>query len=193
MIEFDFTLPHSYEVDEMSALPGTGKLDAPVIFIPSPKNRPEHDGFWLQLKGASGRRWIGVFAYGGSRLSRVIATPEPHRVCVISKGAGYFVKVDDPEAWETIPVLPVLEARPIPERNVLIFSDFTRLAAYGEHGLVWRSQRLCWDDLKVSNVTNGVIEGTGYDPTNSSIRELRFAIDLNTGRSLLPSPFSADE
>jgi hypothetical protein len=112
-------------------------------------------------------------------------------VCIISLGAAYIVKADEPDAWEQIPIMPVLEVRSIPEHQLLLFADFTRLAAYGSNGLVWRSPQVCWDELKILNVTNHSVEGVGYDPTNK-LGESRFAVDIRTGRSLFPSPASTD-
>jgi hypothetical protein len=195
MLELDLALPHSYEVEELAELPGTGKFAVPLIFFPSPKNRPEHDGLWLKVKPANGRGWIGVFAFGYSSppaFSRVLSSLDPNRVCVISNGAAYIVKADEPEVWEQIPVTPVLDVRPILEQGLLVFSDFIQLAAYGSSGLAWQSPRVCWDGLKIVSTTRETIEGTGYDPTNSLTRESRFVVDLKTGRSLLPPPFSID-
>jgi hypothetical protein len=42
--------------------------------------------------------------------------------------------------------------------------------------------------LKIVRVTPNIIEGTGYDPTNSVSNESRFAVEIGTGRSLLPCP-----
>ena len=47
-LEFDYTFPHSYEVQEVRELPGTGGLGTPLFYIPEPKSRTEHDGLWLQ-------------------------------------------------------------------------------------------------------------------------------------------------
>jgi hypothetical protein len=80
----------------------------------------------------------------------------------------------------------------VPEHQLLVFSDFTRLAAYGKGGLVWRSPRVCWDELKILNVTPDAIEGTGYDPTNSNSGLSRFVVDTKSGRSLLPSPTTTE-
>ena len=102
------------------------------------------------------------------------------------------MKADEPENWEQIPVIPVLDVGQIPEERLLVFSDFIRLAAYGCNGLVWQSPRVCWDGPKIVSVTRETIEGTGYDPTNSITHESRFAVALKTGRSLLPSPLSVD-
>src|SRR4029077_14457295 len=73
------------------------------------------------------------------------------------------------------------------EQKLLVFADFTSLAAYGSDKFAWQSPRVCWDELKITKVTSGLIEGTGYDPTNP-LTSSRFAVDAKTGRSLLPSP-----
>jgi predicted RNA-binding Zn-ribbon protein involved in translation (DUF1610 family) len=65
----------------------------------------------------------------------------------------------------------------------------TREELRNQNGLLWAAHRLCWDDLKITNITSAAIEGTGYDPTNRAQPEMRFAVDLKTGRSLLASPF----
>jgi hypothetical protein len=194
-MEIDRMFPQSYEVEALPELPGTGTFDIPVVYFPRPtKTRPEHDGIWLKISASSGRSWVGVFGFGYTEppaASRVISTPDADRVCIISLGAAYIVKADEPDAWEQIPVMPVLEVRSIPEHQLLLFADFTRLAAYGSNGLAWRSPQVCWDELKILNVTSHSIEGVGYDPTNK-LGESCFAVDIRTGHSLFPSPASTD-
>lgn len=176
-------------------MPGSGKFVLPLAFFPPPKSRPEHDGLWLKVKAANGRAWIGVFAFGYSSppaFSRVISTPNLNCLCVIAKGSAFIVRANEPEVWELLPVFPVLDVRAITEKGLLVFSDFTTLAAYGNNGLAWRSPTVCWDELKITTVTSDTIAGTGYDPTNSITHQSRFVVDLKTGRSLLPSPVSVD-
>jgi hypothetical protein len=192
MLESDFAFPHNYEIEEFGGPPGTGTLNVPLIYFPLPKGRPEHNGEWLKVKAKSGKTWVGVFAFGPGLRSAVISTPEPNTVCVISKGGGYLVNADSPELWEEVRACPVIDFRLLPEHQLLVFSDFTGLAAYGSNGLVWRSPRVCWDDLKITKVTSETVEGTGYDPTNSFRQEMRFAVDVKTGRSLISPPVSAD-
>jgi hypothetical protein len=195
MFNIDLTFAHSYEVEELHELPGNGQLGSRVIYFPLPKTRPEHDGLWLKFQSASGPTWIGVFKFGYQSppaISRVVSSSDPNRVCVVSKGAAYIVKVDNPEIWEEIPLMPVLDVQLVPGDNLLILSDFTRLAACGSSGLIWRSPRVCWDGLKILEVSRDTVEGIGYDPTNSITYESRFVVDLRTGRSLLPPPASND-
>jgi hypothetical protein len=192
MLEFDFAFPHDYAVEEFGDFPGTGALREPLLYFPRPKSRAEHNGDWLKIKAKSGKTCVGVFAFGPGSRTAVMSTPEPNTVCVVSKGAGYLVNSEDPEQWEEVGVCPVTDFRPMLKNKLLVFSDFTRLAAYGKDGLVWRSPRVCWDELKITRVTNESIEGTGYDPTNSLKPEMQFTVDLKTGRSLFPPPVSAD-
>ena len=188
------TYPHSYEIEELREIPGTGSLDFPVFYFPRPRNRPEHDGLWLKIRAENSNSWVGVFAFGhGSppAFSRLVSSPDPNKVCVVSRGAAYVVKADDPNSWEQIPTAPVLDIRAAPEHGFLIFADHTRLAAYGRDGLVWRSPRVCWDELKIVSVTPDRIDGVGSDPTNLDAPR-PFAVDVRTGRSLLSSPVSSD-
>jgi hypothetical protein len=195
MIDFDFTFTRSYEVEEFVSLPGSGNEGRTTLYFPKPKSRPEHDGLWLRVCPSSGKPWTGVFAFGYSPavgVSRVLSSPDPNRVCVISQGAAYIVNAGSPEDWRQLPVLPVTDVRVLVEHELLIFSDFTHLAAYGASGVVWESQRVCWDDLRIVTVTPKLIEGVGADPTNSSSYEMRFAVDLKSGRSLVAPPKSVD-
>jgi hypothetical protein len=193
MIDLDLSFPRSYEVAEPSELPGRGKLDVPVLYFPQATTRPEHDGLWLKVTPSNCSPWIGVSAFGyqsPTALSRVVSCPDPRRTCIVSRGAAYIVRTDQPEIWERIPVLPVVDLRVVLERELLIFSDFTQLAAYGGAGLLWQSPRVCWDELKIVRVTQDRIEGTGSDPI--SMGDAAFAVDLMTGCSLLPAPMSTD-
>ncbi len=179
MLEHDFVFPHSYEVEGLPELPGSGGFDVPAHYFPPPKNRPDHNGLWLKVVPATGKPWIGVFRFlfdSPHSFSCIVSTPDSERVCVISGSAGYLVNVENPKVSEEV-VIPVLNVLSLPEHDLLVLADFTGLAAYGRNGLSWRSPRLCWDELKIVKVTHNTIEGTGYDPTNSVSSESRFAVE----------------
>src|ERR1700730_3319285 len=190
MLDVDLKFPRSYEAEEVREIPGAGELDVPVLYFPRPVHRSEHEGLWLRIRAENGKPWIGVFAFGYTSppaFSRVVSSPDPERLCVVAKGAAYLVKANEPDRWERIPVSPVLDIRSAPEHGLLILGDFTRLVAYGSKGLVWKSPRICWDDLKIVAVSSDRIEGVGSDPTNLDASR-PFAVDIETGRSLLLSP-----
>jgi hypothetical protein len=137
IMETDFVFPHSYKIEALPDLPGTGKFDVPVLYFPEPTNRPEHNGLWLWITPLVGQPWIGVFAFlfdSPHNFSRVLSTPDPDCVCVVSGSAGYIVRVDSPEIWEEI-VIPVLTVTSLPEHRFLLFGDFTSLLPTG--GMAW--------------------------------------------------------
>jgi len=186
-LDFDYTFPHSYDVQELGELPGSG-LDAPLFYIPEPKTRTEHDGLWLRIRSSNCPRWIGVFAFGSSpsALSRVISTPDPEVLCVVSRGAAYIVRPSEPKAWQHVRVHPIIDVRVLQNHQMLLLADFTKLTALGKAGVIWESSSLCGDNLKIVRVTSGAVEGIGYDPARSG--ETSFVVDIMTGRSLLPGP-----
>jgi hypothetical protein len=190
MVDIDLKFPHSYEIEEIPELPGAGNFDVPVHYFPNTKTRPEHDGIWLRVRQATGQSWIGVFDFGFGTISRVISTPAEDRVCVVSRGAAYIVEADKPGNWELLHALPVRDVRVIQEHQLIVFADFTRLIAYGNNQLAWKSPRLCWDDLQIVCVNGNKIEGVGSDPTNSGYSS--FSVDIRTGKSLFPEPVSIE-
>jgi hypothetical protein len=194
VLNIDLEFPHSYEIDEIPELPGTGRFDVPLFYFPRPTTRMEHDGLWLRIRTPNGKSWVGVFAFGyqsPSAFTGVVSTFDPDRVCIVAKGAAYIVNTAEPDTWEQVPIVPVTDLRSIAEDRLLLFADFTSLAAYSRNGLAWRSPRLCWDDLKILSVTEDSIEGMGYDPTDPS-GESRFAVNKRTGQSLIAPPVSID-
>jgi hypothetical protein len=84
--------------------------------------------------------------------------------------------------------LPIRDVRIVTDARILLVADFTSLSAFGSDGQLWK-QRVCWDDLKISDIQQGVVSGTGYDPTKSEHSKSKFAVELVTGR-ILQSPWS---
>lgn len=182
MVAIDLTFPHSYAVEEPPELSGTGD-DVRPIYIPTPESRTEHDGVWVKISRPGGGSWVGVFAFGYTSppaISRIISLPDPDRVCIVSRGAAYLVEASQPEVWERLPVMPVIDVVVVPAQELVVFANFTRLSAYNRNGLAWQSPRLCWDGLKIDAITHSSIECRGYDPTAAS-GESFFAVDLLTG------------
>jgi hypothetical protein len=77
-------------------------------------------------------------------------------------GAAYLVDARQPDDYRVLHVLPVLSARIITEQNGLVLSDFITRTLLGGDGELWRSPRLCWDDLRILQIEDGVVSGVGY-------------------------------
>ena len=69
----------------------------------------------------------------------------------------------------------------MPGKRILVFPDHTVLEAYGCNGFLWRTERLSWDGLKITEVAADIIRGAAWDsPAN---REVPFSVDTESGAS----------
>jgi hypothetical protein len=137
----------------------------------------------LRFTTSNGKQWDGCFAFGDYVLCGVFACPDPNCACVVSDGTGYWVDVNEPEKSSKLRVLPIRDMRSVTDPPILLLADFTSLYAFGSDGQLWK-HRLCWDDLDILGIRQGIVSGTGYDPTNSEQRKTQFAVELATGRIL---------
>jgi hypothetical protein len=182
MLNSELLFPHSYELREPPKLPGSGARDLPVHYFPPPPFRSEQDGVWVRVSPDAGEEWIGVFAegYGNPGVTKILSTPNPNRVCIISRGGAYVVNAFSPTEWERLPFLPITYACSIPERRFLLFATFSSLIAWND-GVLWQSH-LAVDGLTVTNVSPNRIEGYGYDPALGA--DDPFLVDSSTGAEL---------
>jgi hypothetical protein len=74
---------------------------------------------------------------------------------------------------------PVIAVTPVAERDLLIFSSFHSLLAWGRSGKAWQTSRLSWDGLHITGVRGETLFGLGWDM--STDRELEFEVNLKTG------------
>ncbi|MBO0757412.1 MAG: hypothetical protein J2P54_16270, partial [Bradyrhizobiaceae bacterium] len=140
------------------------------------------DGVLVKVRSERGQEWLGTFAFGHltpNGVSGIFTTPDPDRLCVVAAGEGYFVSANRPTSWEGISVVPILDVRPVAARDIIVFADFTNLAAYGKTDLKWRTKRLSWDDLKITEVTDSFIKGEFWDILSEQMAS--FVVDLATG------------
>jgi len=176
----DNTFAHSYTCEELIEVPNTA---TPRIYFPGASREGGHDGLTVEVHPAVGQAWIGTFAWGSVSprgLSGVFTTPDIDRLCVVSRGDGYFVSASDPQAWTRVQATPVMDARLIPAKGLIVFADFTRLWAYGRGGLVWKRE-IGWDSLQITDVTEAIIKGEYWDAPRGVMAD--FAVDLETGSS----------
>lgn len=136
----------------------------------------------VEIHPGEGPPWLGIFAFGrltARGVSGIFTTPDPQCLSVVAKGAGYLVRADDPSVWSLVQANPIIDVRPIPTWGILVFAEHTRLIAYGESGVKWRTKRLTWDDLMIAEVTDEFIRGEFWDVISKSTGEFR--VSLATG------------
>lgn len=172
---------HNYSYNLISETTG---LEGQKFYYPGASRRGGVDGLILRIDRFDKDAWIGMFAcgnYGPNTLTGIYTTPDPDQICVVAKGNAFFVKTNDPEDWQQIQAVPVTNVICIPKKQTIIFSDFTNLVAYGDHGLKWRSNRLTFDDLRITSYNDSYIEGEFFDIRSESTE--KFSVNVDNGES----------
>jgi hypothetical protein len=144
-LDWQFDYPARYEVVALERLDRAGgKLaysyptGAVVPLTQETADRPI-----LEVRPAQGSPWVGVF-YGGqyghpsAAHGRLIGWPDELSFCVVWAGGADVVRSDDPTAtYEIDAVHPITGVLSVPDRRMVVFADFTNLAAYGTDGHIW--------------------------------------------------------
>jgi hypothetical protein len=176
----DLCFPHDYEIDPDAELPGTpGRTRQ--IYYPGASESGGSNGIMVKLMPHEGKPWIGFFQCGGlGWLNGVFSCPDARTVCVVSGGAGYFVCVDDPNVWGEPSCTPIIDVQPVLHHDLIVFATPTELCAYGKQGRVWTTQRLSFDGINITSITDRTMRGTGWDAMLQ--RDVEFTVDLLTGQ-----------
>jgi hypothetical protein len=173
IVQLDF--PHDYSAEALEQ-PGSER----VVRIPA---SPEPvDSVYVRIEPQGGEPWIGAFARGfqsDDLVSGVYSWPDHKSVAVVSAGYGYVVKANDPTSWVRLQPMPVTDVRLMPEQKVIVFTDFTHMFAYNAEKNVWKSDRLSWDGITVTQVATNHIFGMAWDAMQD--KEVEFVIDVRTG------------
>jgi hypothetical protein len=175
----DTTFGHSYECEQLSETPGMTILH---YYYPGASTQGGRDGILVRVYSHGGQPWLGTFAFGrlsSDGVSGAFTMPDPDRLCVVARGEGYIVSANAPALWEPVRSVPIMDVRPIRGQEIIVFADPWELVAYGQTGIKWRTGRLAWDGLRITEVTDRFIKGEFRELDDEAIGS--FIVDLATG------------
>jgi hypothetical protein len=177
----DLTFPHHYELVDPSM--ATDARVYPFGVLSNEAASPDSLVVAVAPGGDTGSSWVGRFEQGSpiaTALSGVFSLPDPDQVCVVSGGQAFVVCANNPLDWEALKApFPVTRILAVPEVSVLLLIDFTHIAAMGENGVSWTSNRLSWDGIDVKDVVGSTLLGFGWSAPEH--RHVGFRLDLRTG------------
>lgn len=118
---------------------------------------------WSPESGRMARRNGVAMAEAGGlhRFSGAFGAPGETTLAIVNGGCGYVVDVLDPAAYAVIPKAPITGVSAEPALGLLFLATFSELTAIDTDGLLWVSERLVLDDLKIQRVTLDAITATG--------------------------------
>ena len=170
----------NFKVSVLSELPGypTGEF----YYYPGATRLGGRDGLIVEVNPSTASPWVGVFAFGdvsAGTPNGVFVIPDSTKLCVVVRGQGYVVDVEEPTSWEEIPAIPILQVVQVPSKGLVVFATFTDLIAYCGAGIKWETARLASGGVEITEVTGNVIRGSAWDA--SVERSVGFTVDLDTG------------
>jgi hypothetical protein len=176
----DPTFPHAWHAEVLPSRPLI--LPSRQFVYPAQVEEVERGALEIMIRPAAGGPFLATCALGfaGSGVpTGVWACPDPAWICAVAGGYAYLIDTRDPTRWLQLAYRPVTEITTVAEQDLLIFSSFHSLLAWGRNGKVWQTGRLSWDGVRITGICGSTLLGLGWDMRTD--RELEFEVDLKTG------------
>jgi hypothetical protein len=177
----DSTFAHDWQAEILASRPLI--LPQRQFVYPAQVEEVERGAMELMVRPLRGVPFLATCALGFASPdvpSGVWACPDPAWICAVAGGYAYLIDVRDPARWEQVEYRPVTAVTAIAEQNLLVFSSFHSMLAWGVEGKAWQTGRLSWDGVSVTAVSGETLFGLGWDL--STDREVQFEINLKTGQ-----------
>jgi hypothetical protein len=178
------TFPHTWAAEVLKSPP----LIAPARQFTYPRQiAGEEDALargalQLLIRPATGGQFLATCALGftdPTMPTGVHPCPNPDELCAVAGGYAYIIDTLNPDHSTHIPLKPVVEVRAIPEHNLILFTGFHTLFAWGPNGEAWQTKRLSWEGVRINSVDGDTLHGTGWNLITD--KEVPFTVDLRTG------------
>jgi len=178
------TFPHTWTAEILKSAP----LIAPARQFTYPRQiAGEEDALargalQLLIRPATGGQFLATCALGftdPTMPTGVHPCPNADELCAVAGGYAYIIDTLNPDHNTHIPLKPVVEVRAIPEHNLLLFTGFHTILAWGSAGEAWQTKRLSWEGVRINSVDGDTLHGTGWNLITD--KEVPFTVDLRTG------------
>lgn len=177
MISQGRPFPASYQVRRLDELPPSA--EATEL---SPAGQHSGGGLIFEVDPDGTDSWVG-FARPTSIESRhavtgLFSTPDPSRLCAITRGTAYLVDVDTRRFALLALTGPVISVTSLTDVRLLLLATPWRVMAIGRDGPAWQTGRLAIDGLRLDETDGLRLVGVA-DPDSPEPRD--FVIDLLNG------------
>ncbi len=177
----DSTFAHAWQAEVLSSRPLI--LPSRQFVYPAQVEEVERGAIEVMIRPPDqAGQFLATCALGfaGSGVpTGVWACPDPAWICIAAGGYAYLIDTRNPARWEQVEYRPVTEIRALAEQELLLFSSFHSLLAWGRgrEGLANRPAQLGWSAHYCCPWRT--LFGLGWEMRTD--RELQFEVDLQTG------------
>ncbi|HEY4268779.1 MAG TPA: hypothetical protein VGM94_11365 [Galbitalea sp.] len=171
----------AYTVDPEPEYPGDGDWRTPIVALFDQASGPI-----ALISPVTAESWLLSVSFADN--GAIYGTPDPNRICVLDR-YGYAISIDvrSPDDRVQMDNHPVRVGASVKHRLLLI-AGWADLAAFGPDGsLVWRSEQLVPDDLKLRRTNGDVIVCRGADSSGTP-GAVEVTVDTLTGRVIHSGP-----
>lgn len=176
----NLAFPHSWQAEALPQRPLI--LPSRHFTYPHEAEDVERGALEVLVKPVSDTPFLATFALGFAdpgAPTGLWSCPHPDSLCAVAGGYAYIVNTREPKQFTHLGFRPILEIRPLPEWQLLIFRSHLALLAWGCDGQKWQSPRVSSEGVRIGEIRGGELHGIGWDLMSD--REIPFAIDLNSG------------
>lgn len=165
-----FVYPQQAEEVERGALE--------VLIRPAPVSSAQSD----PKRPPSAQEFLATCALGfhdPAAPNGLWSCPNPDEICAVSGGYAYIISTKNPKRFTMIPYRPVLEIRPVPVQNLLLFVGHHSILAWGPNGQAWQSEKLTDEGVTLEDIDGPILHGLGWNLMAD--KDVPFVLDLRTG------------
>jgi hypothetical protein len=180
---FDESFAHRWRADVLAVRP---QILPPRYFVyPHEVEEVERGALEVMVRPAAAGAppFLATYALGfrdPTMLTGIWSAPNPEEMCAVSGGYAYVIDTTAPERFTMIPFRPVVEIRPLPAQDLLVFVGYHAILAWGRTRQAWQSPKLSDEGVTITGIEDGVLRGTGWNMMTN--RETPFALDLISGQ-----------
>jgi hypothetical protein len=152
------------------------------VRVPGEEDALNRGALHVMVRPGRGGAFLATFALGFTDPglpSGVWSSPEPAAMLVVAGGYAYLVDTEDPESGKLMEQRPATAILAAPDAQLLLLAGFYDVLAVGAEGVRWRTGRLSWEGVILTEVREGLAQGLGWDMYTDL--EVPFKIDLQTG------------
>ena len=176
----DCTFAHEWQAEVLASRPLI--LPSRQFVYPVQVEEVEHGALEIMIRPVGSAPFLATCALGfaGSAVpTGVWACPDAAWICAVAGGYAYLIDTLDPARWEQVVYRPVTAVTAVAEHDLLLFSSFHSLLAWGPEGKAWQTGRLSWDGIRITSIQRETLFGFGWEMKTD--QELPFEVVLKTG------------
>ncbi|MCI0572750.1 MAG: hypothetical protein L0Y66_18520 [Myxococcaceae bacterium] len=157
----------AYDCEVDPEFPGNGDWGVPVhgYWRDGRREAPSRSAWGgptlVRVTRADRSAWVAWGEAGGlGGISGAFGCPNGDALCLVVMGQAYLVDTRRPENYQPL-LLPVGSVKHFEGLDLLLLATNLELAAVGHQGLLWRTGRLCLDELRLVGASSQGIECVG--------------------------------